>query len=80
MKTWNRSLLRIGGGLDTYKVAHYLHNQSQGSISRSDLGPFVLSAPSSPKDSAQPFKAHVFLQWKVHVSKRLQAKQSLRKE
>lgn len=81
MKTWNRSLLRIGGGLDTIKVARYDQAKSQGSLSRWDLEPSLQSAPvSPPKDPLQPLKAHVFLQWKLHVARRIEAKEWLREE
>lgn len=81
MKTWNRSLLRIGGGLDTIKIAHYEQIKSQGSLSRWDLEPFSLSTPiSPPKDPLQPLKSHVFLLWKLMVTRRREAKGWVREE
>ena len=81
MKTWSRSLLRIGGGLDTIKVARYEQGKSQGSLSRWDLEPLLQSAPvSPPQDPLQPLKAHVFLLWKLLVARRVGAKEWLREE
>ena len=76
MKTWTRSLLRPGGGLETTQVTHY---SPETSVSRGWGGGGVAKQGSAGEEDTLG-KAQVFFQWKMVVARRAAARETLRDE